>query len=69
MFYSPNLTYFRSQEFIRVGYYINNDYADPELRESPPALPQFDKLQRNILASNPRVTRFMVRNFCSSVHK
>lgn len=51
---------YRGQEFIRVGYYINNDYVDPELRETPPALPQFDKLQRNILASNPRVTRFMI---------
>lgn len=51
---------YRGQEFIRVGYYINNDYVDPELREAPPALPQFDQLQRNILASNPRVTRFMI---------
>lgn len=52
---------YRGQEFIRVGYYVNNDYADPELRETqPPAVPQFDKLQRNILATNPRVTRFKV---------
>jgi hypothetical protein len=51
----------RGQEFIRVGYYVNNDYGDPELRETqPPSAPQFDKLQRNILATNPRVTRFKV---------
>ncbi|XP_046980035.1 histone chaperone ASF1 [Schistocerca americana] len=51
---------YRGQEFIRVGYYVNNDYTDPELQAQPPATPQFDKLQRNILATNPRVTRFKV---------
>jgi len=55
----------RGQEFIRVGYYVNNDYGDPELRETqPPSAPQFDKLQRNILATNPRVTRFKVWLAC-----
>ena len=51
---------YRNQEFIRVGYYVNNEYSDPELKENPPAVPQFDKLSRNILASNPRVTRFKI---------
>ena len=27
------------QEFIRVGYYVNNEYADPQLREAPPEKP------------------------------
>lgn len=51
---------YRSQEFIQVGYYVNNEYLDPELLETPPEKPEFDKLQRNILASNPRVTRFKI---------
>ncbi|XP_005993902.1 histone chaperone ASF1 [Latimeria chalumnae] len=51
---------YRGQEFIRVGYYVNNEYTDPELRENPPVKPDFTKLQRNILASNPRVTRFHI---------
>jgi histone chaperone ASF1 len=51
---------YRGQEFVRVGYFINNDYSDPELRENPPAKPQFDKMTRNILASKPRVTRFKI---------
>lgn len=51
---------YRSQEFIRVGYFINNEYTDPELRENPPSPPQFDKVTRNILASEPRVTRFKI---------
>ncbi|XP_055686638.1 histone chaperone asf1 [Lutzomyia longipalpis] len=51
---------YRGQEFVRVGYFINNEYADPELRENPPPKPQFEKLTRNILASKPRVTRFKI---------
>lgn len=51
---------YRQQEFIRVGYYVNNEYIDPELRENPPQEPDFDQLQRNILATCPRVTRFKI---------
>ncbi|XP_067877034.1 histone chaperone asf1b-B [Heterodontus francisci] len=51
---------YRDQEFIRVGYYVNNEYTDPELKENPPMKPDYAKLQRNILASNPRVTRFHI---------
>lgn len=57
---------YRGQEFIRVGYYVNNEYSDPELRENPPLKPDFSQLQRNILASNPRVTRFHIN--WESVH-
>lgn len=45
---------------MRVGYFINNEYIDAELRENPPAQPQFDKVQRNILGDKPRVTRFKI---------
>ncbi|UYV62156.1 ASF1A, partial [Cordylochernes scorpioides] len=51
---------YRGKEFIRVGYYVNNEYTDPEMRENPPPQPCFEKLQRNILATNPRVTRFKI---------
>lgn len=51
---------YRNQEFVRVGYFINNEYSDPELRENPPTNPSFDKLTRNILATKPRVTRFKI---------
>ncbi|XP_062596688.1 histone chaperone asf1b-B-like [Saccostrea cucullata] len=51
---------YRSREFIRVGYYVNNEYSDPELKENPPSSPQYDKVERNILATNPRVTRFKI---------
>ena len=32
------------KEFVRVGYYVNNDYLDNELRENPPDIPQLDKV-------------------------
>lgn len=51
---------YKSKEFLRVGYYVNNEYIDQDLRENAPTKPQFDKLQRNILATNPRVTRFKI---------
>ncbi|XP_041133434.1 histone chaperone ASF1-like [Polyodon spathula] len=59
---------YRGQEFIRVGYYVNNEYTDPELRETPAVKPDFARLQRNILASNPQVTRFHI-NWDDSIEK
>jgi hypothetical protein len=54
---SPRAT---SQEFIRVGYYVNNEYADEALREAPPASVAIERVTRNILAEKPRVTRFPI---------
>lgn len=51
---------YKNQEFMRVGYYVNNEYGDPELKETPPSVPDYTKLQRNILATCPRVTRFRI---------
>jgi len=51
---------YKNQEFLRVGYYVNNEYEDEALREDPPAAPVIDKLARNILADKPRVTRFPI---------
>ncbi|KAL5553345.1 hypothetical protein UlMin_040746 [Ulmus minor] len=48
------------QEFIRVGYYVNNDYDDEQLREEPPPKVLVDRVQRNILADKPRVTKFPI---------
>lgn len=35
---------FRNQEFVRVGYYVNNEYEDPVLRENPPSTVEFAKV-------------------------
>ena len=51
---------FKGQEFVRIGYYVNNEYDDPELKDSPPAEPNFSKLTRIIAADQPRVTKFKI---------
>ncbi|SCU87753.1 LADA_0E05952g1_1 [Lachancea dasiensis] len=48
------------REFVRVGYYVNNEYDNEELRENPPAKVQVEQVVRNILAEKPRVTRFNI---------
>ena len=49
---------YNGQEFIRVGYYVNNEYADEALREAPPPTVDIERVARNILEEKPRVTRF-----------
>lgn len=51
---------YRDQEFVRVGYYVNNEYDSEELRENPPAKVKVDHVVRNILAEKPRVTRLNI---------
>lgn len=53
--------HYRSQEFLRVGYYVNNYYSDPELMENPPQIPNPDLICREILVDEPRVTRFPIK--------
>merc|ERR1711998_323775 len=52
--------FYKDQEFIRVGYYVNSEYDSPELNESPPENPIYERIQRNILADKPRVTRYQI---------
>ncbi|KAI9847272.1 MAG: ASF1 anti-silencing function 1 [Sclerophora amabilis] len=49
------------REFVRVGYYVNNEYDSEELIKEPPAKPVMDRVQRNVLAEKPRVTRFTIK--------
>jgi histone chaperone ASF1 len=49
------------REFVRVGYYVNNEYDSEELNADPPAKPIIDRIRRNVLAEKPRVTRFQIK--------
>ncbi|CAM9629166.1 unnamed protein product, partial [Chrysoparadoxa australica] len=50
---------YRDREFIRVGYYVNNDLPEAALvKKEPP--PEPSKMVRMILADKPRVTRFPI---------
>ncbi|CAO1616114.1 unnamed protein product [Parajaminaea phylloscopi] len=52
---------YRDQEFIRVGYYVNNEYETQELKENPPEKVDLTKVKREVLVSKPRVTRFNIK--------
>jgi len=67
---------YREREFVRVGYYVNNEYHDPNApavapvvaadgstQEVPPPIPNpvpLERIQRQILADKPRVTKFPI---------
>lgn len=52
---------YEDREFVRVGYYVNNEYTDEALQMEPPSKPVIEKVQRHILAEKPRVTRFAIK--------
>ncbi|GAO18388.1 uncharacterized protein UV8b_05406 [Ustilaginoidea virens] len=49
------------REFVRVGYYVNNEYDSEELNAEPPSKPIVERVRRNILSEKPRVTRFAIK--------
>ncbi|KAF2760862.1 histone deposition protein Asf1 [Pseudovirgaria hyperparasitica] len=49
------------REFVRVGYYVNNEYSEEALNAEPPSKPIIEKVRRSILAEKPRVTRFAIK--------
>ena len=51
---------YKGKEFIRIGYYVNVDYADEQLRLDPPETLLLTSLFRTVLSDHPRVTRFPV---------
>lgn len=46
--------------FVQIGYYVNNEYTEPYEPDCPPNPVDIRKLHRNILADQPRVTRFPI---------
>ncbi|CEL99624.1 unnamed protein product [Vitrella brassicaformis CCMP3155] len=52
---------YNEQEFLRVGYYLNNFYEDEALDANPPEDPVPDKLTRSILSDKPRVVMKNIR--------
>ena len=60
---------YREKEFVRVGYYVNNEYDDDEMYNDdgttvgglPPKPLDMNKVRRIVLADKPRVTRFPIQ--------
>lgn len=55
------------REFVRVGYYVNNEYESEELANNPPPQPIIERIRRNVLAEKPRVTRFNIKWYVYSI--
>ncbi|GAW83621.1 histone chaperone ASF1 [Plasmodium gonderi] len=51
---------YKEKEFIRIAYYMNSFYKEVDLRENPPAVPQYDKICRHIFVENPRIVKFSI---------
>mmetsp|Transcript_26775 Transcript_26775/g.56926 ORF Transcript_26775/g.56926 Transcript_26775/m.56926 type:complete len:240 (+) Transcript_26775:453-1172(+) len=52
---------YREKEFVRVGYYVNNEYSEQYDEEVGPPRPlDMDKVRRAVLSEKPRVTRFAI---------
>lgn len=51
---------FMDNKFVQIGYYVNNEYSEPYEPENFPNPVDISKLYRNILADQPRVTRFAI---------
>eukprot|EP01083_Nonionella_stella_P226375 804015_1 len=53
---------YKDKEFIRVGWYVYNDYGpdQEQMALNPPPRLIPEKVWRNILADKPRVTRFAI---------
>eukprot|EP01090_Pellita_catalonica_P002196 TRINITY_DN11823_c0_g1_i1.p1 TRINITY_DN11823_c0_g1~~TRINITY_DN11823_c0_g1_i1.p1 ORF type:complete len:154 (+),score=16.42 TRINITY_DN11823_c0_g1_i1:73-534(+) len=49
---------YKKQEFVRVGFYINNEWQGEE--EAPSVITDYSKISRNILISKPRITNFTI---------
>ena len=56
---------YNSQEFFRVGYYVNVTYDNEEMNLSPPDLIEIDRVVKNILSDKPRITKFTIEWDCS----
>ncbi|KIH46792.1 Anti-silencing protein, ASF1-like protein [Ancylostoma duodenale] len=52
---------YNGQEFINLGWFVSNDYEDPELKENPPAKPIIEKLTRTVQTDDLRVTSFPIK--------
>ena len=52
---------YKQQEFFRIGYYVYNNYTEPELLENPPDQVILEKITRNILIDKPRITKFNIK--------
>lgn len=44
---------YKNQEFVRIGYYVNNEYTEQELIENPPSKPIYEKVTQLLCTRAP----------------
>lgn len=54
--------YYKNKEFVRVGFFVNNEYdlIYNFTPETIPKKPDFSKITREVIVTQPRVTRFPI---------
>ncbi|KAK0403159.1 hypothetical protein QR680_016753 [Steinernema hermaphroditum] len=52
---------YNNQNFLKVGYFVANEYADEELLAEPPAEPIIEKLVRSVKTDDVRVSYNMIK--------
>lgn len=63
--------FYKKKEFFRVsglsslssfqiGYFVYNDYMNPDLLEQNPQVPVIEEIYRSINVSQPRITRYVI---------
>merc|ERR1711916_316307 len=52
--------FYQSKEFLKIGYYVANEFIGEFDPENPPQSIEIDQLRRNIAADQPRVTRIPI---------
>lgn len=55
---------FKDREFVRVGYYVNNEYTEEEMRENPPARPVIEKVQHTEFICVLLICCQWVKSYC-----
>ena len=56
---------YNSQEFFRVGYYVNVTFDNEEMNLNPPEVIEMDRVVKNILSDKPRITKFTIEWDCT----
>jgi len=49
------------KRFMKIGWFVSNEYLDAELRENPPTKPMLDQLTRRVLNDDVRVTSYPIK--------
>ena len=59
---------YKDQEFIRIGYYVNNEYTEQELIENPPSKPIYEKVSFKPIVATAHTHKYTARDSSQTGH-